>query len=210
MTDTVPQFESSFLRRARYAKGRRTLQTILDATYDLIVSEGLAEASQEAIARRANVTQSAVRYYFPTKEELLYAFFATGIERLQHLLKEKLAEQGVDPRTQLIESAGLHYDRILEAEDVYFYEAAAYWARNPEFRELRDRWYQNLIHHYAELIQRLHPEWEEAQCAAIAYQVLTLILGGWTTLGSSRPFHKKRSRKALKELLLEGVDKLIA
>jgi len=210
MTQPTPQFESSFLTRARYPKGRRTLQTILDATYDLIISEGMAAASQEAIAKRANVTQSAVRHYFPTKEELLYAFFATGIERLQHLLKEKLAEQGEDPRNQLLESAGLHYDRMLEAEDVYFYEAAAYWARNPEFRELRDRWYQNVLRHYAELIQRLHPDWKKEQCNTCAIQLLTLILGGWTTLGSSRPFHKKRSRKALKAILLEGVDRLIS
>lgn len=209
MPDSSLDFESSFLQRARYPKGKRTMQTILDATYDLIISEGIAAASQEAIAKRANVTQSAVRHYFPTKEELLYAFFATGMERLQHSLKEKLAEQTDDPRAQLIESAALHYERMLEAEDIYFFEAAAYWGRNPEFRELRDRWYQNLSRHYAELILRAHPSWDKEQCVATAFQVLTLILGGWTTLGSSRPFHKRRSRKALKATLLKGIEKLI-
>ena len=54
-------FENSFLARARYPKGKKRLQAILDAIYDIVITEGLAAASQEAIARRANVTQSAVR-----------------------------------------------------------------------------------------------------------------------------------------------------
>ena len=75
MSESSSQPESnSFLSRARYPKGRKSLQAILDATYEIVTSEGLTGASQEAIARRAKVTQSAVRHYFPTKEELLLAF----------------------------------------------------------------------------------------------------------------------------------------
>lgn len=202
-------FESSVLKRARYPKGKRTLQAILDATYDLIISEGLAAASQEAIARRANVTQSAVRHYFPTKEELLHAFFSAGMERLQHLLAEKIAAIGDDPRTQLLESAALHYDRMLEVEDLYFFEAVAYWGRNPGLRDTRDRWYQALGRYYARLLGAIHPDWDEEHCVITAYQVMTLVLGGWVTLGSSRPFHKRRPRKALKEMLLAGIERLI-
>ena len=89
-----------------------------------MISEGLAAASQEAIARRANVTQSAVRHYFPTKDELLIAFFSTSIERVQQQLHNVMAEKGQDPRAQLLESASLHYDRVLKEEDAYFFEAA--------------------------------------------------------------------------------------
>ena len=68
--------DDNFIGRARYAKGRDTLKAIHDATYDIIVSKGLSAASQEAIASRANVSQSTVRHYFPTKAELLLAFFS--------------------------------------------------------------------------------------------------------------------------------------
>lgn len=201
--------ENSFLSRARYPKGKRRLQAILDATYDIVISEGLAAASQEAIARRANVTQSAVRHYFPTKEELLIAFFSTGIERLQQLLQNKLAEVGLNPRTQLLESASLHYDRILEAEDVYFFEAAAFWGHNPQLGEMRDAWYRSLERHYVGLIEQIHPEWDRQQCIAASLQVLTLILGGWVTMGSSRPVYRTRSRTSLKSMLLRGIERLI-
>ena len=40
-------FENSFLARARYPKGRKRLQAILDATYDIVITQGLAAASQD-------------------------------------------------------------------------------------------------------------------------------------------------------------------
>lgn len=202
-------FENSFLARARYPKGKKRLQAILDAIYDIVITEGLAAASQEAIARRANVTQSAVRHYFPTKEELLVAFFTTGIERLQQLLKDKMAEQGRQPQALLLESAALHYDRVLEAEDVYFFEAVAFWAHHPELRQMRDNWYQSLDIYYAQLVAQIQPHWSEQKCAAVAMQVLTLILGGWVTMGSSRPIRHSQTREELKETLLQGIERLI-
>ncbi len=201
--------ENSFLSRARYPKGRRRLQAILDATYDIVISEGLAAASQEAIAKRANVTQSAVRHYFPTKDELLIAFFSSGIERLQQSLTSVMAELSQDPRAQLLESASLHYNRVLEVEDAYFFEAAAFWGRNPEFRAVRDAWYQSLDRHYADLISKIHPDWDKPRCTAASFQVLTLILGGWVTMGSSRPLQQRRSRTSLKAMLLRGIERLI-
>lgn len=203
-------FENSFLARARYPKGKRRLQAILDATYEIVISEGLAAASQEAIARRAEVTQSAVRHYFPTKDELLVAFFSTGIERLQQLLKEKLTEEARDPRDLLLESAAIHYERVLEAEDVYFFEAAVFWAHKPELRKMRDEWYQSLDRYYVALIEQIHPDWEPDQCAGAGLQVLTLILGGWVTMGSSRPVRQTDVREDLKQQLLQGIERIIA
>jgi len=201
--------ENSFLSRARYPKGKKRLRAILDSTYEIVISEGLAAASQEAIAKRAEVTQSAVRHYFPTKDELLFAFFSTGVERLQQLLKAKMAEVDRDPRDLLLESASLHYDRMLEVEDVYFFEAAAFWGRNPEFSALRDEWYQALERHYLGLIRQIQPKWSRQRCTSVSIQVLTLILGGWVTLGSSRPIYRNRSRTSIRSTLLQGIERLI-
>ena len=204
-----PNVENNFLSRARYPKGKKRLRAILDSTYEIVISEGLAAASQEAIAKRAKVTQSAVRHYFPTKDELLLAFFSTGIERLDQLLRSKMAEVDRDPRELLIESAALHYDRMLEVEDVYFFEAAAFWGRNPEFCALRDAWYQSLERHYVGLIRQIHPAWGRPRCVAVSVQVLTLVLGGWVTLGSSRPLYRNRSRASIRSMLLQGIEELV-
>jgi len=201
--------KSSFLDRARYPKGRKTLQAILDATYELIIADGPTAASQQAIADRANVTQSAVRHYFPTKEDLLQAFFVTGIERLRSLLDAKLAATDMDPRTQLLECAELHYSRIREADGVFFFEATAFARRNPDFGAMRDKWYQSVMLRYQQLIHKMHPEWEVRRCKDTSFQVLTLVLGGWVTAGGSRPVCLEQPPQDLTAILLRGIEQLI-
>ena len=212
MSDEQPNIagdtENSFLARARYGKGKRTLQAILDATYELITTEGLTATSQEAIARRANVSQSAVRHYFPTKDELLAAFFSVGIERLESAYRARLAEPDSDPRKQLIELACLQFERMEETKDVYFYEASAYFARNPA-QDVRTDWYQFARQAYLELIRRIHPEWDEDRCIDTSFQVYTLILGGWITMGESLPFRQHRSFRGLRGILIDGIERLI-
>lgn len=209
MPDQPISFESEFLNRARYAKGKMTLQAILDATYDLIVEEGPTAASQKAIAERAKVTQSAVRHYFPTKEDLLVAFFSTGIERLRNLFKAKIDEADVDPRTRLLDIAALHFSRIRDTDDVFFFEATAFWRRHPNYSEIRDRWYQEASRYYQQLLQKIHPEWSEMQCIDTSFQILTLVLGGWITAGRSRPVHQDRDQESLTTILLSGIERLI-
>ena len=201
---------NTFLARARYPKGKMRLQAILDATYEIVTSEGLAAASQEAIARHANVTQSAVRHYFPSKEELLLAFFTVGVERIQVVLEEKLAERHPDPRTKLLDIVATHIDWIGEVEDVYYFESAAFWARNPGFRDLRENWYQKLARHYSDMLGEIHPDWSRSDCETASFQIMTLSLGSWTTIGNTRPLQQRRSQKSLKKMVLNGVEKLIS
>jgi AcrR family transcriptional regulator len=199
----------SFLSRARYPKGRKRLKDILDATYEIITKEGLAAASQEAIAKRASVTQSAVRHYFPTKEELLLAFFNVGVDRFRSLLEDKLQQQHRDPREQLLDIVGTHYDWINQTEDMYFFESVAFWGRNPEFRSFRESWYRQLTGSYRELLKNIHPGWSSEEVEDTTFQLMTLVLGGWTTMGATRTVYRTQNKNELKTKLLRGVEKLI-
>lgn len=198
-----------FLGRARYAKGKETLKAIHDATYELIVSEGLVAASQDAIAKKANVSQSAVRHYFPSKEELLLTFFSTGVERLKSILDAKFADKNVGPREKLLDVISTHYDWINAVEDVYYFESASFWGRNPEFRTMRESWYQGITRHYKALVMQIHPGWSRKQCEAVSFQLITLVLGGWITMGNTRAVYRSRSKENLKSMLMSGAEGLI-
>lgn len=208
--ELLAQMDESVVSKARTPKGKRTLQAILDATYEQINSHGLANASQQAIARHANLTQSAVRYYFPRKEDLLYAFFLANIKRLEAQFAEELAKEGRDAHTHLMHIVTLHCDRILAVEDVFYFETANYWSRNPGYRRIRNNWYKTLSGHYSRLVQQMHPDWDPERCTATAFQIITLTLGGWSSMGSSRAVYPQLGRKALKTMLLDGVERLIA
>jgi len=105
-----------------------------------------------------------VRHYFPTKEELLLAFFTVGVERLQLVIDNKMAETFSNSKTKLLKVAAAHLDWISE----------------------------------------IHPTWSHQECVSTSFQILTLILGSWATLGSKRPMHRHRSPNKLKAMMRKG------
>jgi len=64
--------------------------------------------------------------------------------------------------------------------------------RNPRYGGMPNIWCQVMNRYYQRWLLRVHPVWRQALCEIIAYQVLTLILGGWSILiGSSGSPSKK-------------------
>jgi AcrR family transcriptional regulator len=201
--------DTRFSERTRTPKGRATLQAILEATFDLATTQGLRAASQEAIARRTGLTQSAVRHYFPTKSDLLDAFFWYGAQKLEQQFIDEFRKTDIAPRTRLLSLANLHYELIMKVDDSAYFETLSIWSRTPEYRMYRDSFEHRVRGYYADLLQLMHPEWDEKRCAATAFQLLTLVLGGWQSLGGSSTMQPRRGRKALKAILLEGIERLI-
>ena len=50
---------------------------IMDAAYKVLAEQGYDKASMKEIAREAGVAQGLINYYFPSKEDLLFALFQT-------------------------------------------------------------------------------------------------------------------------------------
>jgi len=198
-----------FGERARTPKGRASLRAILEATFDLATTQGLRAASQEAIARRTGLTQSAVRHYFPTKSDLLDAFFWYGSQKLEQQLIDEIGKPDIDPRSRLLNLASLHYDLILQVDQSAYFETLSIWVRTPGFRRYRDGFYQRFWDYYADLLEEIHPQWGRERCSATAFQLLTLVLGGWLSLGNPRPARAGRGRNGLKAVLLYGIERLI-
>ena len=198
-----------FGERARTPKGRAPLQAILEATFELATTQGLRAASQEAVARRTGLTQSAVRHYFPAKSDLLDAFFWYGSQKLEQQLIDEIGKTDIDPRARLLSLASLHYDLILQVDQSAYFETLSIWVRTPGFRRYRDDFYQRFLDYYADLLQEIHPQWDKERCSATAFQLLTLVLGGWLSLGNPRPARAGRGRNSLKAVLLDGIERLI-
>ena len=167
--------------RAKTPKGEARLKAIMDATFDIIVSEGLGAASQEAIAQRAAVTQSAVRHYFPTKESLLKAFFLEAIDRIQQAFDTPPTDTDTNPQTELLRLVNIHLEAILDLDRVFFFEALAYWMRDAELSAVRKTWHQSVLSQYETLLEKIHPKWTASQISSTALQILTLSQGCWLT-----------------------------
>lgn len=189
--------------RAKTPKGAARLQAIMDATLEIIVADGLGAASQDAIAQRAQVTQSAVRHYFPTKESLLRAFFLEAIDRIQGAFDTTPSGSEHDPQGELLRLVQIHLDAILDVDRVFFFEALAYWTRDSELTAIRKAWHRQVLSQYAERLRLMHPTWPLDRISDTALQVLTLVQGCWLTLDAHEP------QKARRAAVLGAVTRLI-
>src|SRR6478735_7703993 len=76
--------------RTPRATRRRTVvvREILDAAWELMAREGVAEVSVREVARSVGLRQQSLTYYFPTKIGLLDALFADGFADLARVFEQ--------------------------------------------------------------------------------------------------------------------------
>ena len=197
------------IRQARSVRGERTLHAIHNAATAIIGEHGLAMASQEQIAKRAGISQSTLRHYYPTKDALVEAIYEATFESYQKTVEALLLQPGGTPTERLLRLLEAHLDHIARSDDAYIFESFAHFARNEASRRKRDAWYGWLVDHYVALLQQIRTELSAEQARTLAVQVLTLVLGAWITLGRSRPKLIGRSTAEVREALLSGVEVLI-
>ncbi|HSV37624.1 MAG TPA: TetR/AcrR family transcriptional regulator [Nocardioidaceae bacterium] len=70
------------------ARRRVAVREILDAAWELMAREGVAEVSVREVARSVGLRQQSLTYYFPTKHALLDALFADGFTDLGKVFDE--------------------------------------------------------------------------------------------------------------------------
>jgi len=58
--------------RTQVERSERTQKKLIDATIDIIISEGISRVRVQKIAQRAGVSSGALQHHFNTKEDLLY------------------------------------------------------------------------------------------------------------------------------------------
>jgi AcrR family transcriptional regulator len=89
----------------RAAQREATRQAMLEAAVDLVCSEGLAAVTTRRVAQVVRVSQSAVMYHFPTRQELhaaAVARLAEGIEReARTSVEATLEDSAFDPARML-------------------------------------------------------------------------------------------------------------
>jgi DNA-binding transcriptional regulator YbjK len=121
----------------RRARGARTREALVDSAIELIVTEGVAAATQRRVATNAGLSLAAVTYHFRSADDLLVAAFEETGRRVVADVS-RLAEQVVGGRMSLIEAAlamaaRRPYGDTLPADG--FVELCVAAVRQPRLRE---------------------------------------------------------------------------
>ena len=193
----------------RETKGERTRRRIIDEARAMIDAIGIEAISQEAVARRVGITQSALRHHFPTRESLFDAIFDHVFSGFYRAAEQVLLEPHHDPRARLLKLCDQHLGYVLTESDRVALQSFAHYLYNPALLARQSSWYHWIAGHYAALLGAIRPELDEATRHGRAVAILTMCIGGWITLGRSRPAWPDLPAEAAKAALLAAIGHLI-
>lgn len=193
----------------RETKGERTRRRIMDEARAMIDEIGIEAISQDAVARRVGITQSALRHHFPTRESMFDAIFDHVFSGFYRAAEQILLEPGNDPRQRLIKLCELHLGYVARESDRITLGSFAHYLYNPELLARQSSWYHWIAGHYAALLGVIRPELDEATRHGRALAILTMSIGAWVTIGRSRPQWPALDGHDAKDALLDAIAQLI-
>jgi AcrR family transcriptional regulator len=191
------------------SKGDRTRRAIIEAVNDIVAREGMTAVSQENVARRVGISQSALRHHYPTKDNLVRAVVDDQLVMFRTAMERLMLEPGGTPASRLARMIDAHFERVTTHSEALTFEVYAHWARDAEARKPAHEWFAWLASHYAELIRLIRPTLSRVECGERALQIITLCLGAWITLAETRPLVTDRAAGKVRRGLQRGVDSLV-
>jgi len=171
----------------RETKGERTRRRIMAEARAMIDEMGIEAISQEAVARRVGITQSALRHHFPTRDGMFDAIFDHVFASFYRSGEAILLETGLEPRQRLIRLCELHLNYVRRESDRVALESFAHYLHKPDLFARQSHWYHWMAGHYAALLGAIRPDLNEGERQGRALAILTMSVGAWVTIGRSRP-----------------------
>lgn len=151
---------------------------ILAATIRVLTRDGIAETTTRKIAAEAAVNQATLRYYFGSKDDLLFAV----LQEIMHTTVEivrSTATADSDPRVVIANSISAFWKRVENSPELQLiqYELTLYALRNPESAFLARQQYAG----YSAIIEELLKEsYARAGlvCVVPIHELARFIVGG--------------------------------
>lgn len=99
----VRQIPLSPRKSPTQARSLSTVQVILEATIQVLISQGLVNLTSARVAERAGVSVGSIYQYYPNKQALLVAVLTQHLETVIHAVEEACDEQ----RGKTLDAMGL-------------------------------------------------------------------------------------------------------
>lgn len=209
MAETAAVADLQAKSAERETKGERTRRRIMDAARAMIDEMSIDAISQEAVAKRVGITQSALRHHFPTREGMFDAIFDRVFSGFYRSAEQILLEPGFEPRKRLTMLCAMHLGYVVRESDRVAIGSFAHYLHNPDLLGRQSSWYQWLVGHYVSLLGAIRPELDEAERQRRSLAILTMCIGAWVTIGRSRPQWPELPGPAAHDALIHAIDHLI-
>ena len=152
---------------------------ILDATLEVIAKEKISGTRMHLIAAEAEMTQSNLHYYFPTKNDLLIAL----LDDIQHWFSAN-RQRVIDPANHSLaanlEAIFAEKQDVIRNNKKLDYVQFDYWVQgtvNPEVRENFRKTFNIWRRDIAEIVDRAAPPDDAAERRMLPFLMVSLMMG---------------------------------
>lgn len=119
----IAEQDDAYRRRPRQSRGQQRVERLLDAAAEVIAESGLAAATAEAIAQKAQTAKGSLYQFFPNRDAVLAALALRYADEMR----------AIHERAFPMDSRGLSLDRLI---DRIVKPLAEFHDRNPAFRRV--------------------------------------------------------------------------
>lgn len=157
----------------RYKAGIETRDRILEATRNLIATEGMDGTTIKAICDQAGVLPGSFYNLFDSKEQVILTVVRQAIDAIDPDPNHK----GPDSLAELVEAYVSFVSAQGELARVYIRLAVSGGANNKEIEGRIMRHHQARVERFKTALEREHPSLSEADSARLAETILTSLNG---------------------------------
>jgi AcrR family transcriptional regulator len=196
-------------RRADPALAERRRDVLIKAGYAEILEKGLANLTIDAVVERAGSSKGGALYYFPTKDDLLYAVLEWLLAELERSLTD-IARSDASPARRL----GSEIEVLFHSADVnrklycVLFDYVAVASRSERYRQLLSHFLESCRRRDAAIIEEgvRRREFRRIEPEAAASTLRALVDGyclQWLMGPEDTPLelYRDRSKAALTRLL---------
>lgn len=127
---------------------------IFKATFQCIYEEGFVGMSTRSIAKKANVHQATIHYYFKSKENLLGEFMEALFDQLiDDIRRRYIAEDSPEKKFEAILASGKHFATKEKEKFVVFMSCWSLCVRDQSMKKLLTKVYQRFIKALEEILE---------------------------------------------------------
>ena len=165
----------------------KTVDYILDAAHQVLVTKGYAGFTMRLVAQSAGISPGNLTYHFPRKNALLRALITRIMEDYLRQLDAMLSDPDISSEQETEKLVHwFFWDNVSEGTVRISREIWAMALHDDDIREAVDDFYDVLIERLVEMLKRSRPNTEKATLIEIVHILVQLAEGTAVLFGTRR------------------------
>ena len=182
----------------------KTIEQILEAAYQVLVTNGYAGFTMRLVAQSAGISPGNLTYHFPRKNILLRALITRIMDDYSRQLDVMFSDSDISSEHEIEELVHwVFMDSVSEGTVRISREIWAMALHDDDIKEAIDDFYDILMERLVDMLQRSHPNTKKATLTEIVH-ILVQVAEGTAVL-----FGTRRKRTVSIERMIELTTQLL-